>query len=174
MVFPPMRFSRIWITAGLRMLVATGFLPLLVPVASIAAEEPTGEQIYRQRCASCHGANGEGTADDYPHPLAGDRPVDKLARFIKKTMPADDPGSCSPEDAEKVAAYIYDAFYSPAAQARNRPPRIELSRLTVRQYRNAVADLIGTFRDSGPWDDRRGIQAEYFNSRGFRGNRRRP
>ena len=62
------------------------------------------------------------------------------------------------EDAEKVAAYIYEAFYSKAAQARNpfRPARIELSRLTVRQYRNAVADLIGSFRDAGRWDDRAG------------------
>ncbi len=52
----------------------------------------------------------------------------------------------------QVAAYIYDAFYSKAAQARNpfRPARIELSRLTVRQYRNAVADLIGSFRRHRP------------------------
>ena len=41
------------------------------------------------------------------------------------------------------------------------PPRIELSRLTVRQYRNAVTDLIGSFRTSGRWDEQRGLRAEY-------------
>ena len=113
-----------------------------------AAPARTGEQIYRQQCAACHGAAGEGTDDHYPLPLVGERSVAGLARLIAKTMPEDAPGECVGEDAEKVAAYIYDAFYSKAAQARNKfqPPRIELSRLTVRQYRNAVADLVGSFR----------------------------
>ena len=67
------------------------------------------------------------------------------------------------EDADRVAAYIYDSFYSKAAQARNpyRPARIELSRMTVRQYRNAVADLIGGFRNPGRWDQARGLKGEY-------------
>ena len=110
----------------------------------------TGEQIYRQKCASCHGASGEGTDDHYPRPLVGERPVASLARLIAKTMPEDAPGECVGEDAQRVAAYIYETFYSKDAQARNkfRLPRIELSRLTVRQYRNAVTDLIGSFRNS--------------------------
>ena len=29
-------------------------------------KDRTGEQIYRQMCASCHGASGEGTDDHYP------------------------------------------------------------------------------------------------------------
>ncbi len=73
--------------------------------------------------------------DDYPRPLAGDRSVSQLTRLIARTMPKDTDDKCSGEDAQKVAAYIYDAFYSKTAQARNKPPRIELSRLTVRQYR---------------------------------------
>ena len=78
-------------------------------------------------------------------------------------MPEDAPGECVGEDAEKVAAYIYETFYSKDAQARNkfRLPRIELSRLTVRQYRNAVTDLIGSFRNPGRWDDERGLKGEY-------------
>ena len=77
-------------------------------------------------------------------------------------MPEDAPGECVGEDAEKVAAFIYEAFYSKAAQARNKfqAPRIELSRLTVRQYRNAVADLVGSFRSAGRWDDQRGLKAD--------------
>jgi cytochrome c553 len=132
------------------------------------AAERTGEQIYRQKCASCHGARGEGTPDSYPRLLAGDKSVEQLARLITKTMPKDDPGTCTGADARKVAAYIHDAFYSKAAQARNKPPRIELSRLTVRQYRNAAADLVGSFRGPGRWEGQRGLRGEYFKSRGFR------
>ena len=42
-----------------------------------------------------------------------------LARLIAKTMPEDAPGECVGEDAQKVAAYIYETFYSKDAQARN-------------------------------------------------------
>src|SRR5207245_1416702 len=72
-------------------------------------------------------------------------------------------------EAQRVAAYVYQAFYSKEAQARNKPARIELSRLTVRQYRNAVADLVGTFRTPGSLDDRHGLHGEYFKSRQRRG-----
>jgi cytochrome c553 len=132
--------------------------------SSIAAgPDQTGEQIYRRKCASCHGPTGEGTDDPYPRALVGDRSVPALARLIAKTMPEDAPGECVGEDADKVAAYIYESFYSKAAQARNQRdlPRIELSRLTVRQYRNAVTDLIGSFRAAGQWDEKRGLKGEY-------------
>ena len=88
----------------------------------------------------------------YPQPLAGEKTVPALVTYIAKNMPADDPGACEGADAAKVAAYIHDAFYSKEARARNRPPRIEILRLTVRQYRNAVADLIGSFRTPGKTD----------------------
>jgi mono/diheme cytochrome c family protein len=145
-------------------------LPAVLPPAA-AAEGKTGEQIYRQQCASCHGARGEGTEENYPSPLEGDRSAAQLARFIAKKMPKDAPRKCTAEEAEKVAAYIYEAFYSRAAQARNKP-RVELSRLTVRQYRNAVADLVGSFRTPAKWDDQHGLRGEYFNSRRFRSRER--
>jgi hypothetical protein len=143
---------------------------VLLP-AHAAGKGRTGEQIFREQCASCHGKAGEGS-DEYPHPLAGDKSVAQLARLIARSMPKDDPQKVKGEDAEKVAAYLYDAFYSKAAQARNKPPRIELSRLTVRQYRQAAADLVGSFRTLGRWDERRGLQAQYFRSRRFRPNDR--
>jgi cytochrome c553 len=145
---------------------------LLTSFPGQAAESQTGERIYRQQCASCHGAAGEGTDENYPRPLLGDRSVAQLARLIAKTMPKDAPKKCAGPDAEKVAAYIHDTFYSKTAQARNKPPRIELSRLTVRQYRNAVTDLLGSFRTPGRWDHQRGLRGEYFKSRGFGGNDR--
>lgn len=141
--------------------------------SSIAtAQDRAGEEIYRRRCASCHGPNGEGTKDN-PDPLTGKRSLEGVTRFIIKKMPEDAPKKCVGEDAKRVAAYIYEAFYSPAAQLRNQKPRIELSRLTVRQYRNAVADLLGTFSTPGKWSDQRGLKAEFFNSgRRIRENRR--
>lgn len=135
---------------------------LLVSPRSVQGErrEQTGEQAFRKQCASCHGVKGEG-AKGYPKPLTGTQSVGALAKFIAKTMPPG-PKKCSAEDARKVAAYLYDAFYSPIAQERNRPARIELSRLTVRQYRNALADLAGGFRRAAPMDERRGLRGEYF------------
>jgi hypothetical protein len=144
----------------------------LTIAAVAAADDRNGEQIYRQMCASCHGAAGEGTPEDYPRPLVGDRTVAQLVRFIAKTMPEDDPGTCVGPDAEKVAAYIHESFYSKQAQARNAPARVELAHLTVRQYRSAIADLVGSFREPLKRDDRRGLHAEYFKSRRFRNGER--
>jgi len=141
---------------------------LTAPEARADEKPKTGEQIYQKRCAVCHGPQGQGTKEEYPHPLAGERSVAQLAKLIAKTMPSDDPGTCIGPDADKVAAYIYDAFYSKTARERNRPARIELARLTVRQYRNAVADLIGSFRGApGKWDDQRGLRGSYFAGRRF-------
>ncbi len=131
-----------------------------------------GEQIYQSLCVKCHGAAGEGTKANHPDPLVGDKSVLELARLIEKTMPEDDPGKCVGVDAQRVAAYIYDAFYSPTARMRNKPARIELSRLTVRQYQNVLTDLIGSFRGETNWGDERGLKGEYFKSRRFQDNER--
>ncbi|HEV3081896.1 MAG TPA: DUF1592 domain-containing protein [Gemmataceae bacterium] len=139
-----------------------------LPLSAAAAEERTGEQIYRQRCAVCHGQKGEGTEENYPQPLAGKKSVAQLARFIARTMPKDSPDKCKGPDADKVAAYIYEAFYSKGARERDSAPRLELARLTVRQYRNAVADLVGSFRSPGRWENQHGLHGEYFKSRRFR------
>jgi mono/diheme cytochrome c family protein len=141
---------------------------VLSSAVAATAKEEVGEAIYRKHCAKCHGNGGEGVADEYAKPLIGDHSVQELARIVEKTMPEDDPGTCVGEDARLVARYMYDAFYSPVAQARHQPARIELSRLTVRQYRQSVADLVGGFRWNGQWGDKRGLQAEYFKTRTFR------
>ena len=141
-------------------------LCLALVAATAVADDRTGEQIYRATCVRCHGGHGEGSADA-KRALAGDKSIDQLAKVVADTMPEDDPGTCTGDDARKVAAYVYDAFYSRAARERNRPARIELARLTVRQYRNAVADLLGTFRSPGVWDAERGLRGEYFDAREF-------
>jgi len=137
-----------------------------------AAETPTGEKVFQQKCASCHGTAGEGTSKNYPEPLLGDLSIGELSRYIEKTMPEDKPGTCVGEEAARVAEYIHGAFYSPTAQARNKPARIELSRLTVRQYRNAVADLIGGFRQEAKPNEQQGLRGEYFKSRRHNGKDR--
>ncbi len=143
---------------------------MFLGVSTVCGAERTGEQIYQQVCVSCHGAKGEGTIESYPHPLVGERSVGELTAYISKSMPEDKPGTCIGEDARKVSQFIHDTFYSPTAQARNKPVRVELSRLTVRQYRYAVADLIGSFRGAGRIDGNEGLRGEYFKARGFRGN----
>lgn len=128
-----------------------------------------GEKIFGRECAPCHGAKGEGTAA-YPRTLAGNQSVGQLTNYIAHTMP---PGAkhLPLTDAKKVAPFIFDAFYSSLAQERNRPARISLSRLTVPQLRNAVADVVGSFRSpdrSGAIPGKaEGLQAEYFKARHF-------
>ena len=127
-------------------------------VSTVCGADRTGEQIYQQVCASCHGAKGEGTIESYPHPLVGERSIGELTEYISKTMPEDKPGTIVGEESRRVSQFIHDTFYSPTAQARNKPVRVELSRLTVRQYRNAVADLIGSFRGAGRLKDGEGLR----------------
>ncbi len=138
---------------------------LMLPVS--LAEE-TGKQIYLRQCAQCHGASGEGTEEHYAEPLIGDRSRLELAHLIAETMPEDNPEACTGPNAEKVAAYIHEAFYSDLAQARNAPARIELARLTVRQYENAVADLLRESAASITPVNETGLRGEYFYSHRFR------
>lgn len=137
------------------------------------SDQRPGEQIFQKRCASCHGTGGEGTKR-HPKALIGDKSVGQLARFIQQSMPPGPARKWVGDDAQKVAVYIHDAFYSPLAQARNKPARIELSRLTVQQYRNAVADLVGAAlgvahgqppgspRPPSPGVEQRGLRGDYF------------
>jgi len=138
---------------------------------SSAAPMPTGQAVYKAECARCHGPTGEGTKET-SRPLVGEKSPGQLFKLISRTMPDDDPGSCSDDEYRKVSAYIYDAFYSTDAQARLNPPRVAFSHLTVGQYRSAVADLIGGYRNAAKPDDRRGLRGEYFNSRDTRNEKR--
>src|SRR5262249_15207155 len=151
---------------------ASAFVALvLFASATIAEEKRTGEEIYKQMCARCHGAKGEGTKK-YEPPLTGDKSLAQLAAVIDRTMPEGEPEKLDAEGSRRVAAYIYDSFYSPTAQAKLNPPRVELSRLTVKQYRNTVADLVGNFRFALKPDGKQGLRGEYFNSRNFQNGKR--
>jgi mono/diheme cytochrome c family protein len=151
------------ISQGRWTLVTLASLFLLAHTLPAAEPEHPGAAIYRKLCAECHGKNGEGVQDKYDEPLHGNRSVENLAKRIARTMPDDNIGACVGEDAKQVAAYIYDAFYSPQAHARLRPPEFDLARLTIEQYRNSVADLVGRFRpgfDKPPGAEH-GLKARY-------------
>ncbi len=107
-----------------------------------------GEAVYRQDCMSCHGPVGEGVAGKSDEPLVGEKSIASLAKYIAREMPEDDPGTLSIADATASAEYIHKAFYSGEARARNHPPRIELAHLTVRQYRESIADLLASLRNA--------------------------
>lgn len=141
-----------------------------VPPGLIAAERQlSGRDIYRQLCAKCHGRQGEGVKGKYDSALAGDWSLEKLTRYIDRNMPEEAPEQCKGRDAEAVARYIYDAFYSREARLRNNPPRVELARLTNRQYLNAVADLLAHFFEPDqPIGPERGLRATYYHHRNFR------
>ncbi len=150
--------------------VLTGIVVLCFCIVRPAAvQAASGDQIYRSQCAKCHGPKGEGAKDKYKDPLVGDWSVEKLARYISKNMPDDKPGTCTGDNAAKVAKYIHDTFYSREAQARLRPARVELVRLTNRQYINVASDLIRHFTGGeAPPSGGRGLQAAYFNGRNVR------
>ncbi len=121
-----------------------------------------GSVIYKSKCASCHGEKGEGGTKQYQEPLTGDASRKELAKRISDTMPEEDPESCVGEDAEAVAEFVFDQFYSDAAQVRNRPPRIGLARLTGPQLRQSLADLYSHFGGTPKSTNERGVNATYF------------
>jgi hypothetical protein len=153
---------------------ASVFTLLLVgayPRSTCAAEE-LGKRVYLQKCAACHGQAGEGVKGKFSKQLIGDKSVQQLAAVIAETMPEDDPGTCKGDDSEAIAKYIHETFYSPTAQARNKPARIDVARLTVPQYKNSLADLFGAFRGQPEATGQPGLKAEYFSSRRFQRNLR--
>lgn len=134
--------------------------------ASLDLDHHPGKAIYQKLCVDCHGEGGEGVKGKADDALVGSRSLESLADRIDRTMPEDEAHLCVGEDAKQVAAYIYDAFYSVEARARNTPARIDLSRLTVLQYRTSVADLVLSFRGDNWIPETRGLKARYYGDRG--------
>src|SRR5690349_21296195 len=73
-------------------------LLLVASAAALTAAEraPDGRKIFAQKCASCHGAKGQGVKDKYADPLVGDWSIAKLARYVAANMPEDKPETLSP------------------------------------------------------------------------------
>ncbi|MCU0707001.1 MAG: DUF1588 domain-containing protein [Pirellula sp.] len=125
----------------------------------VAQEFERGKALYAESCVSCHGDRGLGVADSYDQPLHGDLSILELAQVIQQTMPEDAPGSLSLEDASSIATFVHHEFYSPMAQLRNAPPTVELSHLTVDQFRRSVLDLMIPFTHRPEkWTEARGLK----------------
>jgi thiosulfate dehydrogenase len=87
----------------------------LIPVARL--DTAAGGAIYSERCASCHGPDGQGVqiGDKKAGPLWGDGSwndgagaarVYTLAGIIRYSMPYLSPGSLTDEEAQQVAAFV--------------------------------------------------------------------
>ena len=165
--YPP---SHIRPTAIWRIHFVKSFIVILVGLIMAIqghGAELSGERIYRQLCIKCHGEMGRGTKK-YDELLTGDWSLAKLTSEIEKTMPDGKAKLCVGEDAAKVAKYIYNSFYSPAAQARIKPARVIFSRLTRRQYEESIADLMGEFLGrTSTFSNERGLTGTWYKSRGY-------
>ncbi len=105
----------------------------LVPVDKL--DRARGEVVYNERCATCHGPDGQGVqiGDKIAGPLWGPRSwndgagaarVYTLAGMIRYSMPYLDPGNITDEDAQHVAAFI-DSKPRPAFPHKDRDYRVE-------------------------------------------------
>jgi thiosulfate dehydrogenase len=105
----------------------------LIPVDQL--DTAKGEAIYADRCATCHGADGQGVqiGDKIAGPLWGERSwndgagaarVYTLAGMIRYSMPYLDPGNITDVDAQHVAAFI-NSKPRPAFPFKDRDYRVE-------------------------------------------------
>jgi thiosulfate dehydrogenase len=105
----------------------------LIPVEKL--DPAKGEAIYNDRCATCHGPDGQGVqiGDKIAGPLWGARSwndgagaarVYTLAGMIRYSMPYLDPGNITDADAQHVAAFI-DSKPRPAFPFKERDYRVE-------------------------------------------------
>ena len=139
-----------------------------LPCHAKEAEPHPGEKIWLNQCAECHGKKGEGVKGEYKASLIGDWSLSKLTKYIDKNMPEEDPEKVVCKDAENVAAYIFDTFYSPEAQLRNNPPKVTTAHLTTRQLEETLAYLVADLRGQpGQLPEERGLNANYFNDRNY-------
>ena len=148
----------LWTTATLAISVMSqrsilALLVALVPATyAFGGDAPSGEAIYARSASLVPRREAARARRSIRKSLAGERIGTQLAKLIAKTMPEDDPGACVGEDAAKVAAYIHEAFYSPAAQATgnarpdrtlaaDRPPVSQRRRRPDRQLSRARTGL---------------------------------
>ena len=143
------------------------FSPAVLPPAIVTAEDspPDGKTVYAEKCVRCHGREGQGS-ENVDGRLTGTLSVAQLAKLVQETMPEDDPETLTAAESKAVADYIHNAFYSAVARDRNRPARVALARLTVRQHRQVLTDLIGLTGVSNDSESVPGLQAKYAEGRG--------
>jgi len=112
------------------------------PGSSYDYASSRGAALYQQMCQVCHGETGEGGLG--PKLLDSARSIDELRGAIGARMPANNPGQCTGECADEVAAFIKEGLTTKALACDVVPPgprRLRL--LTRREYRATVKDVFG-------------------------------
>ena len=126
-----------------------------------------GQILYNKHCAECHGDKGQGVEDEYSKPLIGDWPIEKIIRYVDKTMPDYEPGLVKGREAEEVSRFIFESFYQ-KPELFQMESRIELARLTNRQFRQSVADIFSQFLGVPRiYEYESGLKAKYYNAEGM-------
>ncbi len=106
-----------------------------------AAQATKGEAQYGAQCASCHGADLQGsgpmpglTGDDFRKEWTGQTVGDLFDR-IQTTMPGDKPGKLSPEVNADILAFLLKANGYPAGKGELTGNVAALSRIKFTQKR---------------------------------------
>lgn len=144
------------------------FLALIFGASSMGMANPLdGKKLYTQHCAECHGKKGQGVEDEYSKPLVGDWPVTKLIDYVDKTMPDYDPDLVKGEEADAISRFIYKSFYQ-KPELFKKDSKIQLARLTNRQFRQSVTDLFGQFEGQPVLNNPvQGLKGKYYNAEGM-------
>jgi hypothetical protein len=143
-------------------------LALVLGASSMGlANSPSGKKLYAQHCAECHGEKGEGVEDEYSKPLVGDWPITKLIHYVDKTMPDYDPDLVKGKEANAISRFLYESFYK-KPELFKKDSKVQLARLTKRQYRQSVTDLFGQFEGHPTLNNPvRGLKGKYYNAEGM-------
>jgi len=100
------------------------------------AQAVRGKAVFDLRCALCHGERLEGAAGP---PLAGDvflgprdsQPLSDVFDKINATMPADAPGTLTPQDVADLVAFVLQANKFPAGRTELAPATPLLKQITI-------------------------------------------
>ena len=104
-----------------------------IPLAQL--DPARGKRLYREKCVTCHGKNGQGIQIGglKPGPLWGARSwtdgagaarVYTLAAYLRHSMPYLAPGSLTDEEAQLIAIYL-DSKPRPQFAAKDRDYQVE-------------------------------------------------
>ena len=86
----------------------------LTSVPSLDGDPVRGAAVYKQQCSTCHGEDGSGVAGILPalwgpasyNDGAGMNQVKKMAAFVLRNMPQNNPGTLTSQQAYDVSAYV--------------------------------------------------------------------
>ncbi len=133
----------------MRVLVFFGLLGLVAasqaacndkPGRTTAADTTRGQALYKDLCASCHGAKGEGGVA----PVLRDwtRGEETLTRIIDERMPQGAPEKCDGDCPPSIARYILDTFKGEVVCESPKPLARGLRLLSRRELEATVSDIL--------------------------------